>query len=150
MLCWFKPNVCNKTLSYFWMRVCWRLQHDDIVLCAISSVWGRSASSCVLPFLTDEWLNPSQSISSFFFFFFCICASASSLSFLPGHPHQARLCEKTFSSVLLFCDHIPERSQMCGYVFPGFFFGDLKGIMRRNVKSGWLTDRWQLSSITQS
>lgn len=119
MLCWFKPNVCNKTLSYFWMRVCWRLQHDDIVLCAISSVWGRSASSCVLPFLTDEWLNPSQSISSFFFFGF-VPVPALSPSCQDTH---TRLGSVRKSSVLFYFSVITSQSApKCVGKFFRFFF----------------------------
>lgn len=49
ILCWFQPNVCNETLSYFWRRVCWRLRHDDIVLlCNLLASWfqGGGRSRC--------------------------------------------------------------------------------------------------------
>lgn len=85
--CWFKPNVCNKSISYFWMCACWRLQHDDIVLCVIASVWGHSASSCLLP-LSRRVANPAKSS----FHLFSFCGGANSLP-LPGQTHQATVRE---------------------------------------------------------
>lgn len=80
--CWLQPNVCNKSISYFWMHARCLLWHYGIVLCVISSVGGYSAASCLSKSLFC--------ILSFFFLFFI----ANTL-LLPGHTGQAALTGKS-------------------------------------------------------